>query len=90
MGEYIDTLGEIYLERARYLINTDELLEEIYEKSQWKITDNIKVEFDWNAGTVCCGSLVDTDEVHGAEMKTSERLPVCSNYCRKIFEMANS
>jgi hypothetical protein len=24
MREYVDTLGEIYLERARYLLNTDE------------------------------------------------------------------
>lgn len=27
MREYVDTLGAIYLERARYLLNTDELLE---------------------------------------------------------------
>jgi len=90
MGEYADTLGEIYLERARYLLNTDELLEEIYGKSRWEITDNIKVEFGWNAGTICCGTLVDTDEAIGAEMKTSEQLPVCSDNCRRFFDMANS
>jgi len=29
MGEYVDTIWEIYLERARYLLKIDELLEEI-------------------------------------------------------------
>ena len=90
MGEYADTLGEIYLERARYLLNADELFEELYGKSQGEITDNIKVEFGRNAGAVCCGTLVDTDETHRAEMKTSEQFFVCSDNCRKFFEMAYS
>lgn len=90
MKEYADTLGEIYIERARYLLNTDELFEEIFEKSQYGITDNIKGEFGLNEGSVCCGTLVDTDEAHEAEMKTTEQLPVCSNNCRKFFEMASS
>jgi hypothetical protein len=79
---------EIYLERARYLLNTDELLEEMHGKTKIEITDNIKVEFCRNAGTVCCGTLIDTDEAHGAEIKTVEQLLVCSNNCRKIVEMA--
>jgi Tfp pilus assembly protein PilV len=62
MGEYVDTMWEIYLERARYLLNIDELLEEMHSKTKSEITDNMKVEFCWNAGTVCCGALVDTDE----------------------------
>jgi len=66
MGEYVDTIWEIYLERARYLLNIDELLEEMHSKTNSEITDNMKVEFCWNAGTVCCGALVDTDEAHGA------------------------
>jgi len=66
MGEYVDTLGEIYLERARYLLNIDELLEEMHGKTKSEITDNMKVEFCWTAGTVCCGALVDTDEAQGA------------------------
>ena len=90
MEEYADMLGEIYLERSRYLLNTDELFEEIYGKSEYEITDNINVEFGSNEGTVCCGTLVDTDEAHGAEMKTSEQFLVCSNNCRKFIEMANS
>jgi len=45
MGEYIDTLGEIYLERERYLLNTDQLLEEMLCKTKIEIIDNIKVEF---------------------------------------------
>jgi hypothetical protein len=88
MGEYIDTLGEIYQERARYLLNTDGLLEEMQGKTKSEITDNIKVEFCWKEGTVCCGALFDTDEAHGAEIKTGEQLFVCSNNCRKIVEMA--
>ncbi len=90
MGEYVDTLGEIYLERARYLLNTDELFEEMQGKTKNEITDNIKVEFCWNAGTVCCGTLVDTDEAYGAEIKTGEQLLVCSNNCRKFVEIATS
>ena len=90
MGEYIDTLGEIYRERERYLLNIDELLEEMHGKTKSEITDNIKVEFGWNAGTVCCGALVDTDEAHGAEIKAVEQLLVCCNNCRKIIEMATT
>ncbi len=90
MGEYIDTLGEIYLERARYLLNTDELLEEMHDKTKIEITDNIKVESGLNAGAVCFGALVDTDEAHVAEIKTGEQLFVCSNNCRKIVEMATT
>jgi hypothetical protein len=62
MGEYENTLWEIYLERARYLLNIDELLEEMHGKTTSEITDNMKVEFCWNAGAVCCCALVDTDE----------------------------
>jgi len=51
MGEYVDTQWDIYLERARYLLNIDELLEEMQGKTKSEITDNIKVEFGWNAGT---------------------------------------
>jgi len=90
MEEFTDTLGEIYLERARYLLNTDELYEEIYGKSQFEITDNINVDFGRNEGTVCCGTLVDTDEAHGAEMKTTEQFLVCCTNYRKFLEMANS
>lgn len=67
MGDSVDTLGEIYLERARYLLNIDELLEEMHIKTKSEITDNMKVEFCWNAGTVCCSALVDTNEAHGAK-----------------------
>jgi hypothetical protein len=88
MGEYIDTLGEIYLERERYLLSADELIEEMLDKTKIEITDNIKVEYGRNTGTVCFGALVDIDEGHGAEIKTVEQLPVCSNICRKIVEMA--
>jgi len=55
------------LERARYLLNIDELLEEMHSKTKSEITDNMKVEFCWSARTVCCGALVDTDEAQGAK-----------------------
>ena len=90
MGEYVDTLGEIYRERERYLLNIDELLEEIIGKTKSEITDNMKVEFGWKAGTVCCGVLIDTDEAHEAEIKTGKKLLICNNNCRKFVEIATS
>ena len=48
MSTYEDmekSLGEIYLERARYLLSTDELLEEMLDQTQVQITNNVKVEF---------------------------------------------
>lgn len=45
IGAYGDTLRDIDLERARYLLSTDELLEEMLGETHRKITDNIKVEF---------------------------------------------
>jgi len=44
----------------------------MHGKTKSEITDNMKVEFGWNAGTVCCGALVDADEAQGAEIKTGE------------------
>ena len=67
MGESVDTIWEIYLERARYLLNIDELLEEMHSKTKSEITNIMKVEFCWNAGAVWVGALVDTDEMHGAK-----------------------
>ncbi|MCZ7357964.1 MAG: hypothetical protein O8C66_05165 [Candidatus Methanoperedens sp.] len=90
MGEFVDTFAEIYRERERYLLNIDELLEEMHGKTDSEITDNIKVEFGWNAGTVCCGAVVDIDEAQGSEIKKGEQLLVCSNNCRKFIEIATS
>lgn len=90
MGEYVDTLSEIFLERARYLLNTDELVEEMLDKTRSEITDNIRKEFCWNAGTVCCGTLIDTDETHGAQIKSGEPFRVCSNNTRKFVSMATA
>ena len=45
MGEHVHKLMEIYLERARYLLNIDELLEEMHGKTKSMITDDKKVEF---------------------------------------------
>ncbi len=62
------------------------MLEEMHGKYQSGITD--KVEFARNKGAVCCGILIDTDEANGAEIITGERLPVCTDKCRKFIEMA--
>ena len=67
MGEYVNTLWEIYPERARYLLNIDELSEEMHGKTKNEITDNMKVKFCWNSGKVCCTALVDIDEAQGAK-----------------------
>jgi len=48
MSTYEDiemSIGEIYLERARYLLSTDELLEEMLDQTLVQITNNVKVEF---------------------------------------------
>ena len=90
MGAYEDALGEIYLERARYLLHTDEMLEEMLGKTQSKITDNIKVGFSWKAGIVCYGVLVDIDEAPEAEIKTGEQFLVCGDNCKKFVEMATA
>ncbi len=56
------SLGEIDMERASYLLNTDELLEEMLDKTHSKITNNVNVEFSM-AGTVRYEELVDTELV---------------------------
>ena len=86
MTESIDTLGEIDFERARYLINTDDLLEEICGKYHSDVTENIKMEFCQYAKTVCFGALIDIDEMFGHEIKKDERIPVCINNCREFVE----
>ena len=91
MEEYLDTPGEIYLERERYLLNIDELLEEMHSKNRSEITaDSIRVKSGYSAGIVCCGTLVETDEAHGAEIKTGKKLLICNNNCRKFVEIATS
>lgn len=89
MIEFTDTFEEIYLERARYLLNTDDLLEEACRKYQSDMTENIKMEFCQDARTVCFGALIDIDEMFGQEIKKDERFPVCIN-CREFVEKATA
>ena len=70
MIESTDTVEEIYLERERYLLNTDDLLEEICGKYQSDLTENIKMGFCQDARTVCFGSLIDMDEMFGRQFKS--------------------
>jgi len=63
MKTYEDTLEEIYLERARYLLSTDELLEEMLGDEQGKKTSNMNLEYCSEAGTVRCGELADSELV---------------------------
>lgn len=90
MEEDIDTFGDIYQERARYLLNIDEMMEEMMSQIQSGMTGNLKVEFPGNTGTVCCGALIDTDEIQEAEIKTRERFPVCSKNCGRFIETVNA
>ncbi len=39
------SLGEIDMERARYLLSADEILEEMLGETKDKITDDMKLEF---------------------------------------------
>jgi len=89
MIESTDTVEEIYLERERYLVNTDDLLEEEFGKYQSNITENIKMGFCHDAKTVCFGALIDIDEMFGHEIKKYERFPVCIN-CREFVEAATA
>lgn len=55
------SLGEINLERARYLLNTDELLEEMLGETQSKITDNRNAEFSNKSKAIRCEVRVDVN-----------------------------
>lgn len=79
-----DNPGEMYLERARYLLNTDDILEERLSKAE--ITGSR--EFSRIARTVCCGALVDADRAIVARAKTGEQFLVCNDKCRSLIEMA--
>ncbi len=88
MIESTDTIEEIYLERERYLLNTDDLLEEICGKNQSEITENIKMGFCRDSRTICFGAMIDIDEMFEQEIK-DERFPVCIN-CREFIEKATA
>lgn len=77
-------LGEIDLERARYLLSEDELMEETL--SQAEITDIRK--FSRMARTVCCGALVDAARAPMAKAMTGERFLVCNDVCKRLIEKA--
>ena len=79
-----DAIGEIDMERARYLLNTDEMIEEMLDEGSHRI----KAGFGRKARTVCCGVLVDTDMAPMARTSTGEQFLVCNDDCRKIIETA--
>ncbi|MCX9012652.1 MAG: hypothetical protein OIN66_16225 [Candidatus Methanoperedens sp.] len=79
-----DSPGEIDLERARYLLSEDKLLEETL--SQAEITE-IR-EFGRMARTVCCGALVDAARAPMAKAMTGERFLVCNEVCKRLIEKA--
>lgn len=88
MGEYEkdmeSTLGEIYLERTRYLLSADEMLEEML--SSVDTTSTMKAVN--KARTVCHRVLVDTDKAPVAKTITGEQFLVCNDNCRKFVETA--
>ena len=76
MAAYEDKLGEIDLERSRYLLNIDKLMEELLTG---RIPDTTIVDWTSNDKTkkVCCGVLIET--MQSAE--TVDLHPVCINNC---------
>ncbi len=78
-------VGEIDLERARYLLSTDEILSEWLGKAH---TGSMNAEFSRKARTVCCRMLVDTDKAQMAVTKTGEQFLVCNDNCRRFIETA--
>lgn len=79
-----DCLGEIDLERARYLLSADDMCEEML--NQVEITERVKPGN--MARTVCCGVLVDTDKAPVAKTITGEQFLVCNDNCKKFVETA--
>ncbi|MCX9012654.1 MAG: hypothetical protein OIN66_16235 [Candidatus Methanoperedens sp.] len=83
-----DSPGEIDLERARYLLSGDELLEENLSAAGEEVTDYRGMGIQKKARTVCCGMLVDADKALMARTKTGEEFLVCNDDCRRSIEMA--
>lgn len=80
-------LEEMYQEMKRYLVNIDELLYEIYDKTPAEMVSSIGPTR--KAGTVCCGKLVDLSRAPMARTQTGEEFLICNNEnCRKLVEMA--
>jgi len=77
-------LGEIELERARYLLSVDEMVEEML--NQVGTTGGIQA--GRMARTVCCGVLVDSETAPVARSITGEQFLVCNENCRKFIETA--
>ena len=59
-------LGEIELERARYLLSVDEMMEEMLSR----VGTSGGIRAGRKAMTVCCGVLVDTDTAPVARSMT--------------------
>lgn len=75
MATYEDTLGEIDLERAQYLLSADEMLEEMLAGDPDLTT--VEKASDGKAEAVCCGVIIGSGIVPAAE--TVDRFPICGN-----------
>jgi hypothetical protein len=87
MGEHEEmdsTVGEIYLERARYLLSADKMIEEVLNSAE--TTSTLKMAS--KVRTVCCKVLVDADKAPVARTLTGEQFLVCNDKCRKFLENA--
>jgi len=80
-----DRPGEMELERASYMLSTDEMYEEILAKIQSKEAGTESAAFGGRHGTVCCGVFVDMGVIAPAAMR--EEYPVCGENCRKSIEL---
>ncbi len=80
-----DRPGEMELERASYMLSTDEMYEEILERIRSKVTGAGSAAFGERHGTVCCGVFVDMCVIAPAAMR--KEYPVCGENCRKFIEL---
>ncbi len=78
-----DSPGEMELERASYMLSTDEMYEEILSRIQNKVTESAAL--DGRHGTICCGVFVDTGVMGPVALR--EKFHVCGENCRKFIEM---
>ncbi len=72
--------GELELERASYMLSTDEMYEDFLSRNPGKVTES--ADSEGRHGTICCGVFLGT----GGPV-AREEFPVCGENCRKFFEM---
>jgi hypothetical protein len=75
MSIYEDMLSEIYMERERFLLSTDKMIEEVLNDVPYMPIENPSDE-----DALCCGVLIDVEHA-----ETINIYPVCRNNCRSAI-----